>query len=166
MRNLLRTLSICWPLLVAAATIAQAPAPPAADGGLPLVEWKDAANYYDREVVVYGRIVLTRNIGTYAFLNFHRDFRRHFTALVKRDVTVEEVNGAFKAAAEGPLEGILTYSEAPIVSTDIIGTSASCILDAPLTMVLGGNMVKVVAWYDNEWGYSHRVVDLVRRLAS
>jgi glyceraldehyde 3-phosphate dehydrogenase len=88
------------------------------------------------------------------------------TAEVSRKTTVEEINAAFKKAAEGKLKGILAYSEEPIVSTDIVGTSVSCTVDADLTMVMEGNLVKVVGWYDNEWGYSHRVVDLVKRLAS
>jgi len=81
------------------------------------------------------------------------------------DVTVEEVNAAVKAAAEGPLAGIMEYTEDPIVSTDIIGNPHSSIFDASGTHVLGGNLVKVMAWYDNEWGYSNRVVDLIERLA-
>ena len=76
-----------------------------------------------------------------------------------RDVTVEEVNAAIKKAAEGDLKGILVYSEDPIVSKDIEGHPASSIFDAPLTRVIG-NQVKVVSWYDNEWGYSNRLVDL------
>jgi glyceraldehyde 3-phosphate dehydrogenase len=88
------------------------------------------------------------------------------TAEVKRKVTVEELNEAFKKAAAGKLKGILEYSVDPIVSTDIIGTSVSCTFDSELTMVMDGNLVKVVGWYDNEWGYSHRVVDLVKKLAS
>ncbi len=83
-----------------------------------------------------------------------------------RDVTVEEVNAAVKAAAEGDLAGILQYSEDPLVSTDIIGNPHSSIFDAGSTQVLGGNLVKVLSWYDNEWGYSNRVVDLVDRLAA
>ena len=82
-----------------------------------------------------------------------------------RSVTVEEVNAAVKAAAEGPLKGILQYSEDPLVSTDIIGNPHSSIFDAESTQVLGGNMVKVLSWYDNEWGYSNRVVDLIMRMA-
>ncbi|MEX0865379.1 MAG: type I glyceraldehyde-3-phosphate dehydrogenase [Acidimicrobiia bacterium] len=82
-----------------------------------------------------------------------------------RDVTVEEVNAAVKAAADGPLAGIMEYTEDPIVSTDIIGNPHSSIFDASGTHVLGGNLVKVMAWYDNEWGYSNRVVDLIERLA-
>ncbi len=82
-----------------------------------------------------------------------------------RDVTVEEVNAAVKAAAEGPLAGILQYSEDPLVSTDIIGNPNSSIFDASSTQVLGGNLVKVLSWYDNEWGYSNRVVDLIIRLS-
>ena len=81
-----------------------------------------------------------------------------------RETTVEEINGALEAAANGPLEGILTYTEDPIVSTDIIKNPASAILDASLTAVMDGTMVKVIAWYDNEWGYSNRVADLVQRL--
>ena len=77
-----------------------------------------------------------------------------------RDTTVEEVNAAVKAAAEGPLKGILIYTEDPIVSKDIETDPASCIFDAGLTKVIG-NQVKVVGWYDNEWGYSNRLVDLV-----
>lgn len=76
-----------------------------------------------------------------------------------RDLTVDEVNAAVKAAAEGPLKGILTYTEDPIVSSDIVTDPASSIFDAGLTKVIG-NQVKVVSWYDNEWGYSNRLVDL------
>jgi glyceraldehyde 3-phosphate dehydrogenase len=83
-----------------------------------------------------------------------------------RDVTVEEVNAAVRAAAEGPLAGIMEYTEDPIVSTDIIGNPHSSIFDASGTHVLGGNLVKVMSWYDNEWGYSNRVVDLIERLAT
>ena len=82
-----------------------------------------------------------------------------------KGVTVEEVNAVVKAAAEGPLKGILQYSEDPLVSTDIIGNPHSSIFDAQSTQVLGGNMVKVLSWYDNEWGYSNRVVDLIGRMA-
>ncbi|MFO7548695.1 MAG: type I glyceraldehyde-3-phosphate dehydrogenase [Acidimicrobiia bacterium] len=82
-----------------------------------------------------------------------------------RDVTVEEVNAAVKRAAEGPMKGILQYTEEPLVSTDIIGNPHSSIFDAGSTQVLGGNLVKVLSWYDNEWGYSNRVVDLIERLA-
>ena len=82
-----------------------------------------------------------------------------FTA--SRETTVEEVNAAVKAAAEGALRGILVYNEDPIVSSDIVTDPASCIFDAPLTKV-SGNQVKVVGWYDNEWGYSNRLVDLVK----
>jgi glyceraldehyde 3-phosphate dehydrogenase len=80
-------------------------------------------------------------------------------ATVGREVTVDEVNAAFKAAAEGPLKGILESTEAPIVSADIVGNPHSSIFDAGLTMTMG-NMVKVASWYDNEWGYSNRLVDL------
>ncbi|MBM2615376.1 type I glyceraldehyde-3-phosphate dehydrogenase [Actinoplanes sp. LDG1-06] len=83
-----------------------------------------------------------------------------FTAA--RDTSVEEVNAAIKAAAEGALRGILVYTEDEIVSSDIVTDPASCIFDAGLTKVIGGNQVKVVGWYDNEWGYSNRLVDLVK----
>jgi len=82
-------------------------------------------------------------------------------AEVSRDVTVEGVNGALKKAAEGPLNGILQYTEDPVVSIDFNGNDHSAILDASLTMVLEGRMVKVLAWYDNEWGYSSRLRDLI-----
>ncbi len=85
---------------------------------------------------------------------------------LKREVTADEVNAAVRAAADGPLRGIVQYSEEPLVSTDIIGNPHSSIFDAPSTQVLGGNTVKVLAWYDNEWGYSNRVVDLIERLGA
>jgi glyceraldehyde 3-phosphate dehydrogenase len=82
-----------------------------------------------------------------------------------RATTVEELNGALKAAAEsGPMKGILSYTEDPIVSSDIVKSPFSSIVDAKLTAVMQGTMVKVIAWYDNEWGYSNRVVDLVQRV--
>jgi glyceraldehyde 3-phosphate dehydrogenase len=83
------------------------------------------------------------------------------TATVSREVTVEEVNAAMKAAADGPLAGILSYTEDDIVSADIVTDPASCIFDAGLTKVIG-DQVKIVGWYDNEWGYSNRLVDLVK----
>ncbi|RFS84059.1 type I glyceraldehyde-3-phosphate dehydrogenase [Actinomadura spongiicola] len=83
------------------------------------------------------------------------------TVTLSREVTVDEVNAAFKAAAEGPLKGYLTYTEDPLVSTDIVTDPASCIYDSGLTKVIG-DQVKVVGWYDNEWGYSNRLVDLVK----
>jgi glyceraldehyde 3-phosphate dehydrogenase len=82
-----------------------------------------------------------------------------------REATKDEVNAAFKAAAEGPLKGILCYTEDPIVSSDIVGSPASCTFDAPITMAYG-NQVKVFGWYDNEWGYSNRLVDLTALVAS
>ena len=81
-----------------------------------------------------------------------------------RKTSVEELNAAFKAAADGPLAGILQYTEDPIVSSDIIGNPHSSIVDGLLTAVLDDTLVKVVSWYDNEWGYSSRVVDVVQRL--
>ena len=85
---------------------------------------------------------------------------------LKKDTTVEEVNAAFKAAAEGPMKGVLGYTEDPIVSSDVIGQSYSSLIDGASTMVMEGNMVKVVSWYDNEWGYSNRVCDLAARMAA
>ncbi|GAB4356577.1 MAG: type I glyceraldehyde-3-phosphate dehydrogenase [Bryobacter sp.] len=84
-----------------------------------------------------------------------------FVAVLEKSTTTEEVNQALKAAAEGPLKGILAYTEDDIVSRDMQGNPNSSIIDAQLTKVLDGNLVKVVAWYDNEWGYSNRVVDLI-----
>ena len=86
------------------------------------------------------------------------------TVEAERETSVEEVNAAMKMAAEGPLEGILLYTEDPIVSSDIVRSPASSIFDSQLTAVMDGTMVKVVAWYDNEWGYSNRIVDLVTKL--
>jgi glyceraldehyde 3-phosphate dehydrogenase len=87
------------------------------------------------------------------------------TVEAARETTVEEVNGALKAASQsGPLQGILEYTEDPIVSRDIVGNQASSILDSQLTVVMDGTMVKLVAWYDNEFGYSNRIVDLVQRI--
>ena len=90
-------------------------------------------------------------------------------ATLKKSVTVEEINAAFRTAAEGRLKGILEYSEDPLVSTDIIGNRHSSIIDAQSTMTMpagGGNMVKVVSWYDNEVGYAARTADLIARVAS
>ena len=87
-----------------------------------------------------------------------------FVANLKKPATVDEVNAAFKAAAAGPLKGILEYTDAPIVSSDIVTNSHSCIFDSDLTMSMG-SLVKVLGWYDNEWGYSNRLVDLVLHVA-
>ncbi|MGO4881965.1 MAG: type I glyceraldehyde-3-phosphate dehydrogenase [Bryobacteraceae bacterium] len=81
--------------------------------------------------------------------------------LTSRPTTAEEVNGAFKAAAEGPLKGILAYTDDPVVSTDMLHNPNSSIVDGQMTKVLDGNLLKVISWYDNEWGYSCRVVDLI-----
>jgi glyceraldehyde 3-phosphate dehydrogenase len=88
-----------------------------------------------------------------------------FVAQVEKEVTADEVNAAFKTAAAGPMKGILGYSEEPLVSMDYKGDPRSSIVDGLSTMVIGGNLVKVVAWYDNEWGYSVRVVDLAKLMA-
>ena len=82
-------------------------------------------------------------------------------AITARPTTAEEINAAFKAAAEGPMKGILAYTEDPVVSSDMLHNPNSSIIDAQMTKVLDGNLVKVVSWYDNEWGYSCRVVDLI-----
>ncbi|MBE0576981.1 MAG: type I glyceraldehyde-3-phosphate dehydrogenase [Desulfuromonadales bacterium] len=83
----------------------------------------------------------------------------------EKTTSVEEVNKALKAAANGPLKGILAYSEEPLVSCDFNGNPSSSTVDAATTTVIGGNMVKVMSWYDNEWGYSSRIVDLVKLIA-
>ena len=90
-----------------------------------------------------------------------------FTGPYKRavEMAVEEVNAAFKSASEsGPMAGILAYTEDPIVSSDIVHSPYSAIVDSLLTAVMEGTMLKVIAWYDNEWGYSNRLVDLVQRV--
>jgi glyceraldehyde-3-phosphate dehydrogenase (NAD(P)) len=84
---------------------------------------------------------------------------------VSRATSKEEVNAIFKAASENGMKGIIKYSDLPLVSTDHAGTDESTIVDADLTMVMDGNMVKVISWYDNEWGYSQRVVDLAEIVA-
>jgi glyceraldehyde 3-phosphate dehydrogenase len=87
-----------------------------------------------------------------------------FTCILKKPATVEEINTAFKQAADGPMKNVLEYTEDPIVSTDILGNTHSCIFDAQLTSIVGG-LVKVVGWYDNEMGYSSRLADLVERIS-
>ena len=89
-----------------------------------------------------------------------------FTAEVGRETTVEELNAAFRAAEAGPMKGILGVSDEPLVSMDFKGDERSSIIDSASTMVIGGTMVKVIAWYDNEWGYSCRVADLVAHVAA
>jgi len=89
-----------------------------------------------------------------------------FVADLEQEVTVEQVNQAFQTASEGPLSGILAYCDEELVSTDFKGNPASSILDAPSTMVIKGNLVKVLAWYDNEWGYSCRLADLAAYVVS
>jgi glyceraldehyde 3-phosphate dehydrogenase len=89
-----------------------------------------------------------------------------FVGVLEQDVTIEQINEAFKAAAEsGPLSKVLVYTDEPIVSSDIVGTPASCTFDSKLTMAMG-NLVKVLGWYDNEWGYSNRLVDIVQTVAA
>ena len=87
-----------------------------------------------------------------------------FTAILSKDATVEAINAAMKAAAEGPMKGILEYSDEPLVLQDIVGNPHSSIFDSGLTMVNGGKFVKVVGWYDNEWGYSNRCVQMLELL--
>jgi len=90
-----------------------------------------------------------------------------FNVRTKKDATIDQINDAVRSAADsGHLEGILEYSTLPVVSTDIIGNSHSSIFDAPFTRVIGGNYIKTLNWYDNEWGYSNRVVDLVALLCN
>ncbi|HPS65182.1 MAG TPA: type I glyceraldehyde-3-phosphate dehydrogenase, partial [Ignavibacteria bacterium] len=87
-----------------------------------------------------------------------------FVAILKKEVTKEEINMAMKKAAEGSLKGYLEYSEDPLVSCDIVGNPHSCIFDSLSTMA-NGSHVKVIGWYDNEWGYSCRIVDLIKKVA-
>ncbi|MEU6144568.1 type I glyceraldehyde-3-phosphate dehydrogenase [Streptomyces sp. NPDC047081] len=87
------------------------------------------------------------------------------TVLLERSVTAEEVNAAYREAADGPLKGVLRVSDAPIVSRDVVGDPASCVLDAPLTQA-SGELVKVFGWYDNEWGYTNRLLDLTEYVAA
>jgi glyceraldehyde 3-phosphate dehydrogenase len=86
------------------------------------------------------------------------------TFVASKETSIEEVNAAFAAAAEGPLQGILQYTEDEIVSSDIVGNPHSSIVDGKLTAVMQGTMVKVVSWYDNEWGYSNRCVDVLQKV--
>lgn len=85
------------------------------------------------------------------------------TVILKKEASIDEINAAFKAAATGPMSGVLEYSEAPLVSSDIVHNPHSCIFDAPSTLV-SGTQVKVVGWYDNEWGYANRAVDVTKML--
>ncbi|NDH04178.1 MAG: glyceraldehyde-3-phosphate dehydrogenase, partial [Marivivens sp.] len=85
---------------------------------------------------------------------------------VERETTAEEVNALFKAASEGALNGILGYEERPLVSTDYTNDVRSSIIDAPSTMVINGTQVKIYAWYDNEMGYAHRLVDVARMVGA
>jgi len=87
------------------------------------------------------------------------------TVILGREVSLEEIQAAYRAAADGPLKGYLVYTDAPIVSTDIVTDPASCIYDSGMTKVIG-NLVKVIGWYDNEWGYSNRLIDLTALVAS
>jgi glyceraldehyde 3-phosphate dehydrogenase len=88
-----------------------------------------------------------------------------FTAQVSRDVTTEGINEAYKKASEGSMKGILEYNDEPLVSSDYKGNSHSCIIDGLSTMVMADRMVKVMGWYDNEWGYSCRTTDLAALIA-
>ena len=100
--------------------------------------------------------------GTSLRVPVHTGSITDFTAVLRDDASIDEINAAFaKAAQSGPLAGVLEYSDAPLVSSDIVGSPASCVFDAGLTMSMG-KLVKVSGWYDNEWGYSNRLVDLVR----
>ena len=85
---------------------------------------------------------------------------------LSKNVTKEEVNAALKEASEGELKGILAYTDEPLVSSDFLTTDVSSTVDSLLTMVMEGNLVKVIAWYDNEWGYSMRIIDLVKYVPS
>ena len=86
------------------------------------------------------------------------------TCIIEKNVTIDEVNNAMKEAANGPMKGILEYCREPIVSSDIIGNTHSSVFDSLMTQVLGGNFVKIVSWYDNEYGYANRVIDMVKKI--
>jgi len=89
-----------------------------------------------------------------------------FTAVLEKDATVDTINAAFKeASSDKSYKGVLEYSDEPLVSSDIVGNPHSCIFDSKLTLTLGNRFVKVVGWYDNEWGYSNRCVELLEMLA-
>jgi glyceraldehyde 3-phosphate dehydrogenase len=88
-----------------------------------------------------------------------------FVAVLKSSPTKDEINAAFKKAADGPFKGVLEYTDAPIVSSDVVTNPHSCVFDSDLTMTMG-NLVKVLGWYDNEWGYSNRLVDLIKHIGS
>jgi glyceraldehyde 3-phosphate dehydrogenase len=89
-----------------------------------------------------------------------------FTAILEKDATVESINAAFKkAAGDASYKGVLEYSDEPLVSCDIVGNPHSCVFDSALTMVHGGKFVKVVGWYDNEWGYSNRCVEMLEMIS-
>ncbi|MDP8219138.1 MAG: erythrose-4-phosphate dehydrogenase, partial [Candidatus Theseobacter exili] len=88
-----------------------------------------------------------------------------FVCTISKNTSEEEINAEFKKAAEGDLKGILEYCDEPIVQADIVGDPASCIFDSLCTQVIGGNLIKVIGWYDNEWGYSVRCVDLFRKMS-
>ncbi len=88
-----------------------------------------------------------------------------FVGVLKESTTAYAINAAFKSAAEGSLKGILEYTDEPIVSIDIVGNPHSCIFDSQITTVMSGNLVKVCGWYDNEWGYSNRCIDLIKKIA-
>jgi glyceraldehyde 3-phosphate dehydrogenase len=88
-----------------------------------------------------------------------------FVAVLKATPSKDEINAAFKKAADGPLKGVLEYTDAPIVSSDVVTNPHSCVFDSDLTMTMG-NLVKVLGWYDNEWGYSNRLVDLIKHIGS
>ncbi|MBA5220106.1 aldehyde dehydrogenase [Streptomyces griseoaurantiacus] len=90
--------------------------------------------------------------------------RTDLSLTLRRPASAEEIDAAFREAADGPLKGILRVSDAPIVSRDVVGDPASCVLDARLTQV-HGELVKVFAWYDNEWGYTNRLLDLTEYVA-
>jgi glyceraldehyde 3-phosphate dehydrogenase len=88
-----------------------------------------------------------------------------FVAVLKKAATKDEINAAFKKAADGPLKGVLEYTTAPIVSSDVVTNAHSCVFDSDLTMSMG-TLVKVLGWYDNEWGYSNRLVDLTKHVGA
>ena len=125
----------------------------------------------DRKILVgidfspESELAARQSIDVLGFSARSKDIVTDLVVELGREVTKDEVNEAFRTAADGPLKGILEYTEDPIVSSDIVGNPHSCIIDGLSTMA-NGNMVKVLGWYDNEWGYSCRLVDLTELVAS
>ena len=119
-----------------------------------------------RPVRENGSVLRNGQRGRGMFESLQNKLNAVFEKLATRGrLSEQDVNAALREAAEGPLKGIMHYSEEPIVSIDLNGTSVSCTLDADMTHVIGKRMIKIFGWYDNEWGYSSRLVDLLEHIA-